>query len=61
MKIPSGTIIRNGIMEIPMTTQQALEILNQATAQLPVNRATHEQILRALETLRAALTSPQSK
>ena len=38
-----------------MTPEQALEILNQATAQLPVNRQTHEQILKALEVLRVAI------
>ena len=38
-----------------MTSEQALEILNQATAQLPVNRQTHEQILKALEVLRVAI------
>jgi hypothetical protein len=48
-------------MEMTMTTEQALEILNQATAQLPVNRATHEQILKALETLRVALKPQEIK
>ncbi len=39
-----------------MTPEQALEILNQATAQIVTNRNTHEQLLKALEVLRQAIS-----
>lgn len=38
-----------------MTPDQALQILDQATAALSVNRQTHNQIMQALAALRQAL------
>jgi hypothetical protein len=38
-----------------MTPEKALEILDEATAMLNVNRATHQQCLQASETIRQAI------
>jgi hypothetical protein len=40
-----------------MTSAQALMILDQATAQLNVNRQTHNQIMEALKVIKDALQS----
>ena len=34
-----------------MTKEQALQVLNQVTAQVPLTRQQHEQVLLALKTL----------
>jgi hypothetical protein len=45
-----------------MTPAQALQILTQATEQLPASRSVHKQIMTALEVLTIATTQvPQEK
>lgn len=44
-------------MGLTMTPEQALELLNKATAQLVANRASHQQIVMALEILGEAIKS----
>lgn len=44
-----------------MTIEQAIEVLNQATAQLNAPRPVHEQILRALEVIRTATKAQETK
>lgn len=38
-----------------MTSEQALELLTQVTAQLNLTRAQHDQILKALQVLKKAI------
>ena len=43
-----------------MTPEQAISILDQATAQAPLQRQAHQQVLEALHVLRSAI-EPKAK
>jgi hypothetical protein len=42
-----------------MTPQQALQLLTQVTANVPMSRDAHSQVLAALEVLRKELEAPK--